>query len=86
MNATTKAIHAAALTASNPDPKWLAYRAEHTGSASATWKPSSKFTLNLNGRYVSKYKAVSSSMPQSSMATTILADFIVLNTGLQIPG
>lgn len=65
----------------NPDPTWLAYRPEHTASASATWKPTSKLALNLNGRYISQYKSVSAHANATS--TNYPGDFIVLNTGLK---
>ncbi|MEI8031851.1 MAG: TonB-dependent receptor [Chlorobiaceae bacterium] len=63
----------------NPDPTWLPYRPEHTLSAGATFKPDSKFTLNLNGRYVGTYKSVSS-YPNATRAN-YPGGFIVLNTG-----
>ena len=61
MNAKNRTNDAASTLAGsqNPDPTWLAYRPEHTGSASATWKAFNKLSLNLNSRYVSKFKAVS---------------------------
>ena len=65
----------------NPDPTWLAYRPEHTASASATWKPTSKLALNLNGRYISQYKSVSAHANATS--TNYPGDFIVLNTGMK---
>ena len=83
MNAQNKTNDAASALAGaqNPDPTWLAYRPEHTASASATWKPLNKLAINLNGRYVSKYKAVSS-YPNPA-GTNYPGDFIVLNTGLK---
>ena len=65
----------------NPDPTWLAYRPEHTVSAGATLKASDKLTLNLNGRYVSTYKSVSS-YPNSTRYN-YPGGFIVINTGLK---
>ena len=65
----------------NPDPTWLPYRAEHMASAGATWKPVSKLALNLNGRYVSQYKSISS-FPNATRAN-YPGGFIVLNTGVK---
>jgi iron complex outermembrane receptor protein len=81
MNATDQSDSPAALTASNPDPKWLAYRPEHSGSASLTWKPVSKLDVNLTGRYVSKYKAVSSIYAANVNGTNYPGGFVVINTG-----
>jgi iron complex outermembrane receptor protein len=79
MNAKNKSSDPATLAGnSNPDPDWLAYRPEHTGSASATWKPTRKLAVNLTGRFVGKYKAVSSyPNPQGE---NYPGDFIVFNT------
>ena len=71
----------ASINYKNPDPKWLAYRPEHTASASATWKPLSKLSLNLNGRYISQYKSVSAHANATS--SNYPGDFIVLNTGIK---
>jgi iron complex outermembrane receptor protein len=83
MNAQNKTNDAASALAGsqNPDPKWLQYRPEHTASAGATWKPVNKLSLNLNGRYVSKYKAVSSY--PNPQGTNYPGGFIVLNTGVK---
>jgi iron complex outermembrane receptor protein len=81
MNAQDKSDSPAALTASNPDPKWLAYRPEHTASASATWKTTKQLNLNLTGRYVSKYKAVSSIYAANVNGYFYPGDFIVIDTG-----
>ena len=62
----------------NPDPKWLPMRPEHTLSASATWKTNKNLTLNLNGRYVSTYKAVNF---YTSNWDVFPGGFIVLNAG-----
>lgn len=80
MNAKDKTGDAAALAANqNPDPEWLAYRPEHTGSVSATWKPVEKLALNLTGRYVGKYKAVSNyANPEGE---NYPGDFVVFNAG-----
>lgn len=83
MNAIDQSDAPAALTASNPDPEWLAYRPEHTGSASATWKPVNKLSWNLNGRYVSKYKAVSSIYAANVNGDNYPGGFIVIGTGLK---
>ena len=64
---------------SNPDPKWLPYRPEHTASASATWKPVNKLALNLTGRYVSKYKAVS--FFPNPEGSNYPGDFVIFNAG-----
>ncbi len=65
----------------NPDPEWLPMRPDHTASASATWKAASKLSLNLNGRYVSKYKAVN--YYTNPAGTNYPGNFIVFNTGLK---
>lgn len=81
MNAKNKTNDAASALAGsqNPDPEWLQYRPEHTASASATWKTNKKLAINLNGRYVSKYKAVSS-YPNPE-GENYPGDFIVMNLG-----
>lgn len=63
----------------NPDPEWLPYRPEHTASASATWKANKKLSLNVNGRYVGKYNAVS--VYTNPLGTNYPGDFIVMNAG-----
>ncbi len=63
----------------NPDPKWLPYRPENTISGSATWKPVNKLALNLTGRYVSKYKAISFFPNPDGLYYP--GDFIVFNVG-----
>lgn len=79
MNARNESADAASLGGNNPDPNWLQYRPEHTASAGASWKTTSKLALNLGGRYVSKYKAVSS-FPNTS-GTNYPGGFIVMNAG-----
>ena len=80
MNAKDKTGDAAALAGSqNPDPEWLAYRPEHTGSASVNWKANDDLTLNLTGRYVGKYKAVSSYPNPEGL--NYPGDFVVFNLG-----
>jgi iron complex outermembrane recepter protein len=80
MNAQNKSDSASSLAGNqNPDPKWLAYRPEHTGYAGASWKAMKKLTLNLNARYVGKYKAVSS-YPNPE-GENYPGDFIVMNAG-----
>jgi iron complex outermembrane recepter protein len=83
MNAKNKTNdQASALAGSqNPDPDWLQYRPEHTASASVTWKATNKLSLNVNGRYVSKYKAVSS-YPNPE-GDNYPGDFVVFNAGLK---
>jgi iron complex outermembrane receptor protein len=82
MNAKDKTGDAASLAGNlNPDPEWLAYRPEHTGSISGTWKPVSKLAVNLTGRYVGKYKAVSS-YPNPE-GENYPGDFIVFNSGVK---
>ena len=63
----------------NPDPKWLPYRPENTISGSATWKPVNKLALNVTGRYVSKYKAISFFPNPDGLYYP--GDFIVFNVG-----
>ena len=82
MNAKDKTGDAAALAGSqNPDPEWLAYRPEHTGSASVNWKANDDLTLNLTGRYVGKYKAVST-YPNPE-GENYPGDFVVFNLGMK---
>ncbi len=80
MNAKNKSADASSLAGNlNPDPEWLAYRPEHTATASVTWKPVSNLALNLSGRYVSEYKAVSS-YPNPE-GENYPGDFVVFNAG-----
>ncbi len=65
----------------NPDPEWLPYRPEHTASASVTWKATDKLTLNVNGRYVGKYKAVS--VYTNPEGDWYPGDFVVFNVGMK---
>ena len=65
----------------NPDPTWLAYRPEHTATAGVTFKPVSQLALNLNGRYMSKYKAISNHTNTAGL--NYPGDFIVINAGLK---
>ncbi len=65
----------------NPDPKWLPYRPEHTASASVTWKANDNLTLNLNGRYVGEYKAVS--VYTNPEGQYYPGDFVVFNLGMK---
>jgi iron complex outermembrane receptor protein len=63
----------------NPSPDWLPMRPEHTASASATWKAAKGLSLNVNGRYVGKYKAVNLySNPQGNFYP---GNFVVFNAG-----
>jgi len=80
MNAKDKSGDASSLAGKdNPDPEWLAYRPEHTGSASVNWKANDDLTLNLTGRYVGKYKAVSS-YPNPE-GDNYPGNFVVFNLG-----
>jgi len=81
MNAKDKSDKPAALAPYNPDPEWLAYRPEHTGSVSATWKPNNKLALNITGRYVSEYKSVSSLYAVNTEGENYPGDFVVFNAG-----
>jgi len=65
----------------NPDPEWLPYRPEHTASASVTWKATDKLTLNVNGRYVGKYKAVS--LYTNPEGENYPGDFVVFNAAIK---
>ena len=65
----------------NPDPEWLPYRPEHTASASVTWKATKKLSLNVNGRYVGKYKAVS--VYTNPEGENYPGDFVVFNVGMK---
>ncbi len=84
MNAKNRSFDASKATATelnNPDPEWLPYRPEHTASASVTWKATKKLTLNINGRYVGKYKAVTFyTNPEGKWYP---GDFVVFNAGLK---
>ena len=80
MNAKDKTENSASLAGNqNPDPDWLQYRPEHTASVSATWKATKRLALNTNGRYVSKYKAVST-YPNPE-GENYPGGFIVFNAG-----
>ena len=69
------------LNYNNPDPTWLAYRPEHTATAGVTFKPVSQLALNLNGRYMSQYKAISNHTNKAGL--NYPGDFIVLNAGVK---
>jgi iron complex outermembrane recepter protein len=83
MNAQDKSDKPGALSAYNPDPHWLAYRPEHSATAGATWKPVSKVALNMNCRYVSKYKAISSFYAANTAGYLYPGGFVVFNAGLK---
>ena len=66
-------------TKDNPDPEWLPYRPEHTASASVTWHTTKALALNVNGRYVGEYKAITNfTDPQGD---NYPGDFVVFNLG-----
>jgi iron complex outermembrane recepter protein len=73
---------AAILNDKNPDPSWLQYRPEHTASANVTWKPTSTLSMNVNGRYVSKYKNIAQYTDLTGY--NYPGDFIVFDTGLKL--
>ncbi|ABB23144.1 TonB-dependent receptor [Pelodictyon luteolum] len=82
MNAKNESYDPATASSSvtnNPDPDWLAYRPEHTASASTTWKATKDLALNVNGRYVSKYKNIN--MYNNVAGTNYPGDFVVLGVG-----
>ncbi|TCD47835.1 TonB-dependent receptor [Chlorobium sp. N1] len=82
MNAKNKSYDpntALASVKDNPDPDWLAYRPEHTASASTTWNATKALALNVNGRYVSKYKNIN--MYNNVAGTNYPGDFVVFNVG-----
>jgi len=82
MNAKNKSYDPATASSSvtnNPDPDWLAYRPEHTASASTTWKATKDLALNVNGRYISKYKNIY--MYNNVAGTGYPGDFVVFNVG-----
>jgi iron complex outermembrane receptor protein len=84
MNAKNQSFDASKATATelnNPDPEWLPYRPEHTASASVTWKATKKLTLNVNGRYVGKYKAVT--VYTNPDGDNYPGDFVVFNVGMK---
>ncbi len=83
MNAKNRSYVADPLSLNykNPDPTWLAYRPEHTATAGVTFKPVSQLALNLNGRYMSQYKAISNHTNKAGL--NYPGDFIVLNAGLK---
>jgi iron complex outermembrane recepter protein len=70
------------LNNKNPDPSWLQYRPEHTASANLTWKPTNKFSMNANGRYMSKYKNIAQYTDKSGY--NYPGNFIVFDAGLKI--
>ena len=63
----------------NPTPDWLPMRPEHTASGSATWNTTSKLSVNLNTRYVGKYKAVN--LYTNSLGSYYPGDFVLFNAG-----
>ncbi|NTW56610.1 MAG: TonB-dependent receptor, partial [Chlorobiaceae bacterium] len=73
---------AAILNDKNPDPSWLQYRPEHTASTNVTWKPTSKFSMNVNGRYVSKYKNISQYTDKTGY--NYPGDFVVFDAGFKV--
>ncbi|NTU57336.1 MAG: TonB-dependent receptor [Chlorobiaceae bacterium] len=78
MNAINKSYKAGNATLdANPDPRWLTYRPEHTGSASATWNATKDLSLTTNARYVSKYKSVNTYT--NPTGTNYPGGFIVTN-------
>ncbi|RXK89431.1 TonB-dependent receptor [Chlorobaculum sp. 24CR] len=84
MNAKNRSFDATKATATelnNPDPEWLPYRPEHTASASVTWKATDKLTLNVNGRYIGKYNAVT--VYTNPEGENYPGDFVVFNAGLK---
>ena len=83
MNAKNRSYVADPLSLNykNPDPTWLAYRPEHTATAGVTFKPVSQLALNLNGRYMSQYKAISNHTNKAGL--NYPGDFIVLNAGVK---
>lgn len=64
----------------NPEPDWLPMRPEYTASASATWQANKNLSINLNGRYVSEYKAVNF---YTANWDVFPGGFIVMNAGLK---
>jgi len=81
MNAKNKSYKAgeSATNDANPDPEWLPYRPEHTASAGVTWKATKALGLNVNGRYVGKYKAITNFT--NTEGTDYPGDFVVFNLG-----
>ena len=63
----------------NPDPAWLPYRPEHSASASVSWKATKSLTFNTNGRYIGKYKNISSST--NSTGAGYPGNFVLFNLG-----
>ncbi|WP_376739865.1 TonB-dependent receptor [Chlorobium phaeovibrioides] len=69
----------AGALADNPDPEWLPYRPEHSASASVTWNTTKKLALNVSGRYVGKYNAISNFT--NSEGDNYPGDFVLVNLG-----
>ncbi|KZK73430.1 MAG: TonB-dependent receptor [Pelodictyon luteolum] len=63
----------------NPDPEWLPYRPEHMASASVNWKATKDLALNVNGRYLSKYKNISSETNVAGI--NYPGNYVVFNLG-----
>jgi len=63
----------------NPDPTWLPYRPEHSGSAGVTWKATKSLSFNANGRYIGKYKNISSNTNTTGLGYP--GDFVLFNLG-----
>jgi len=81
MNAKNRSYVAGASSTNdaNPDPYWLPYRPAHTASASVTWKTTKDLALNVNGRYVGTYKAITNF--SNPLGTDYPGDFVVFNIG-----
>jgi len=81
MNAKNRSYVAGASSTNdaNPDPYWLPYRPAHTASASVTWKTTKDLALNVNGRYVGTYKAITNFT--NPLGTDYPGDFVVFNIG-----
>ena len=63
----------------NPDPEWLPYRPEHTASAGVSWKATKSLALNVNSRYVGKFKNISSETNKTGAGYP--GDFVLFNLG-----
>lgn len=77
---STSLTSAYVLNNQNPDPEWLAYRPEHTASASVNWKATKDLALNFSSRYVGEYKNVSGSNTNKA-GVGYPGNFVLFNVG-----
>jgi iron complex outermembrane receptor protein len=67
----------------NPDPSWLPYRPEHSASAGVSWKATKSLVVNVNSRYLGKFKNITASSATSTnkSGAGYPGDFVLFNFG-----